>query len=432
MFQKLIVLYFFLIGSIPLFSQSSILTKYVTLALEQNFDIQNATSVDLATTYLIAKGGRTLNFPVGDLFNPVYGTLNELTGNQQFPTDLENLDIQLTPNNFLDAQLVVQQPIFFSALKYNHKIQQELLKISDLDIDLTKQEVSFQVKTAYYNYLKSLEGIRILDESETLLQEVLAFNKKLVKFDKVTDEIIYDVEFQLANLASQKASLDEQSTLAKSLFNLLLNRKLDATIQIDKDILENLELETASLNSLKSAALNKRLEFKKLDVAENTNALNQELIKKEALPTVGVQGGIGVQTENFDFNSDGPLFTLGLGLNMNIFDNGQRKKQVEELAVERNILQNNREQLKQKVKIETVQAYYALESLRSKMEAEAAAETSAQKSYDRFRVRYENSRALLIQLLQAQNQLTTSQLQRALTRYDYLIKKAELTKILGM
>jgi len=174
------------------------------------------------------------------------------------------------------------------------------------------------------------------------------------------------------------------------------------------------------------------LEFKKLDVAENTNALNQELIKKEALPTVGVQGGIGVQTENFDFNSDGPLFTLGLGLNMNIFDNGQRKKQVEELAVERNILQNNREQLKQKVKIETVQAYYALESLRSKMEAEAAAETSAQKSYDRFRVRYENSRALLIQLLQAQNQLTTSQLQRALTRYDYLIKKAELTKILGM
>ncbi len=33
-------------------------------------------------TYLLADGGRTIDFPIGDLFNPAYAALNNLTGNQ--------------------------------------------------------------------------------------------------------------------------------------------------------------------------------------------------------------------------------------------------------------------------------------------------------------------------------------------------------------
>ncbi|MBN1198307.1 MAG: TolC family protein, partial [Bacteroidales bacterium] len=35
--------------------------------------------------FTVAEGGRTIDFPVGDLLNPVYATLNELTHSQQFP-----------------------------------------------------------------------------------------------------------------------------------------------------------------------------------------------------------------------------------------------------------------------------------------------------------------------------------------------------------
>lgn len=432
------------------FAQSSILETYVNQALKENLSLQNTQlertkqlaridiaqrqmgpSADFEATYLLAKGGRTLNFPIGDLFNPTNTALNGLTGSDQFPTDLENVEIQLTPNNFVDAQFTISQPLIFSSIRYNIKIQEELLELNNLDIALREKDLIFQVKTAYFNYLKTLEGARILEESEKLLQEVLIFNQKLVKFDKATEEIVYDVEFQIENLNSQKALVQEQNVVSKSFFNLLLNRELDAEILIDENLLKEIQDDATSLENLTQTALNQRLELQKLTVANQVNILNEQRIEKEALPTLGVRGGVGIQTENFNFEQGGPLFSIGLGMNVNIFDNGQRRKRLEEVAVDRNILANNEAQLKQQVEIEVIQTYYALQSLRSRMLSEDAAERSAQKSYDLFKIRYENDKALLIQLLQAQNQLTTSQLAKILTKYDFLIKLAELDKVIA-
>ncbi len=41
--------------------------------------------LDLKARYSVADGGRTIDFPAGNLLNPVYATLNQLTGTQQFP-----------------------------------------------------------------------------------------------------------------------------------------------------------------------------------------------------------------------------------------------------------------------------------------------------------------------------------------------------------
>src|ERR1700761_9629839 len=43
-------------------------------------------SLDLSGRYTRASGGRTIDFPVGDLLNPVYASLNQITGTSQFPT----------------------------------------------------------------------------------------------------------------------------------------------------------------------------------------------------------------------------------------------------------------------------------------------------------------------------------------------------------
>jgi len=42
-------------------------------------------SLDFGATYTLAGGGRTISFPVGDLLNPVYSTLNKLTASTNFP-----------------------------------------------------------------------------------------------------------------------------------------------------------------------------------------------------------------------------------------------------------------------------------------------------------------------------------------------------------
>ena len=54
--------------------------------------------------YFLAGGGRTIDFPAGDLLNNAYSTLNQLTNTNNFP-QLENESILLNPNNFYEERL---------------------------------------------------------------------------------------------------------------------------------------------------------------------------------------------------------------------------------------------------------------------------------------------------------------------------------------
>jgi outer membrane protein len=447
LFLFIILQFFFLPNGL---AQSGILDNYVKEALTKNLSIQAEIlkkdkqyskveqakklwkpSVDLNASYLFAEGGRELLFPLGDLFNPVYGTLNQLTNSTSFPTNIENEKIQLAPNNFLDLQLSISKPLINSSIKYNQKIQNELLRINDLDMELSKNEIVAQTKIGYYNYLKTFEGLAIMDETKKLLQEVLTFNKKLVKYDKATPDILSDIDFQMANLQSQKAMLMEQQDLAKAYFNLLLNKSLDTEIVVDENILQGEIQATGNITSLKKSAVEARLEFKKIDVATVLNSLNQKRIDQEKKPMLGISGGVGFQTESFNLDNGGPLFTLGLGMNWNLMDGGLRKKKMEEIDVDQRILENDRKRLSQQIEMQVTQVFYKIRSLQMRMQAEEVAVKSAQKSYDAINARYRNDKAILIQLTQAQNSLATSKMSRALSKYDYLILIVELEKVIG-
>ena len=431
-------------------AQSTALNKYVEEGLKNNLSLRAADidvsiqssaidqakklwapKVDFNGSYLLATGGRTIVFPIGDLFNPTYATLNQLTGSQQFSTDLENVNTQLTPNNFLDLQLNASKPLINSAIKYNQKIQDELLIIQEMKKDLTHQDIVFQIKSAYFNYLKSFKGIATIEEGEKTLSEVLRLNQVLVKYDKATDDAISDVEYRIADLQSQKVGVEEQQILAKSLLNLLINRPLESEIEIDNEALNSFSPLSLDLTDLKQKAILNRTELKQLQLSEGINTLNQERIKKDGNPQLNVFAGIGLQTEEFDLDSGGPLYTTGLSMKMNITDGGLRKKQLEQLQFEKEKIENNRLQLNQKIEIEITQVYYQIKTIESQIKSAEISVESAQKSYDILLSKYENNKVLLIELLQAQNRLTTSQLNLDILRYDHLIKLAELDKALG-
>ncbi len=438
---------FLFLISFSSFAQSQILEAYIEQAKKENLSTQSehlkrnkqivklaqaeknwAPSLDLAGNYLLSQGGRTIQFPIGDLFNPVYGTLNQLTQSNEFPTDLENQEIQLTPNNFIDLQVSLTKPILNSSIKYNSLIQKELIALNDVGIEIAEQEIGFQVRQAYFSYLKTIEAFAILDETETLLNQLMAFNNKLIKYDKATPEVVSDVEFQLAAIKSQRAALREQSEIAKSYFNILLNRPLDTDIEMDEKILASFTQINLDLSAEKAKGLNNRVEFKQLDIATKVQDLNTTLIEKERQPTVGLRAAVGLQTENFNFDNGGPLYTLGVGMNWNIFDGGKRAKRIEEIVVDQKIIENNRSQLNQKIEIEIAQIFFALKSLEQKMEAENAAVKSATTTHRFVKANFENQKAILIQLNDARNKMVTAKLNRILTKYDYLIKLAALKR----
>src|SRR5690606_23053955 len=151
--QKLTFLYpliFMLIARPVLGQESAVLESYIRQGLNANLTLQQQQAevskavqsvrqaralfypqVTFAPTYSLAYGGRRLAFPVGDMLNPLFAAINDLTGRQDFPTDVENINELLAPHNFHDTKVSFQVPLYSPEVKYNYLIQNSLLSASE-------------------------------------------------------------------------------------------------------------------------------------------------------------------------------------------------------------------------------------------------------------------------------------------------------------
>ncbi|MEO1256298.1 MAG: TolC family protein, partial [Bacteroidota bacterium] len=343
-------------------------------------------TVGLQADYLLAAGGRNLNFPIGDIMNPVYGTLNQLTGENRFPTDLENVNEQFLPNNFHDTRLVISQPLFNSSIYFNHKAQEQLVSIQDAKIEAYKAELKSEIKQAYHSYMKTASVLAIYDSTEVLLRELLRTNKKLVKYDKATEDVIYSVEYELQKLDSDRANILQQRILAKTYFNTLLNRSLDAEIEEDQSIRVR-NIQKIDANTLLNTALQNRSEIKQIERGILASQIAEELQQRSNLPTLGLQVQAGFQGFGYTFE-DQAYATVGFGLQWNIFDGKQKQNRLQQTQLETQKLRQDLAIVKQQIELQIREAWYGVQAAKQKLQAEQAALTSAEKSFRIIQKRY--------------------------------------------
>ncbi|NJO24831.1 MAG: TolC family protein [Bacteroidia bacterium] len=189
-------------------------------------------SVGFSGTYTLAGGGRTVDIPVGDLMNPVYKTLNQLTGTNSFP-QIQNQNVLLNPDNFYDAKIRTTYPIINAEIEYNRKIKAQQYDLQQIEINLYKRELVKEVKNAYYKYLQACEAVSIYKTALVLVKENLRVNTSLFNNQKVnrTSVIRSDNEVSKYN-ALLEVAIQTQNN-AKAYFNFLLNTDLNKAIVTD-------------------------------------------------------------------------------------------------------------------------------------------------------------------------------------------------------
>ena len=141
--MKYLVALFFTLFSGAVAGQSN-LQGYIAIGLENNLALKQRQSgyqqslealkearglfypsVSLNARYTVSEGGRVIEFPVGDLMNPVYSTLNQLTSSNMFPM-LENQEIKFLRPTEHETKIRLVQPVLNTDLYYNAKIKKEL------------------------------------------------------------------------------------------------------------------------------------------------------------------------------------------------------------------------------------------------------------------------------------------------------------------
>ena len=380
-------------------------------------------------TYSLAAGGRRLEFPVGDLLNPAYATLNKLTGQDRFPTNVPNVNQLLAPNDFHDTKFTVQYAIYNTDVQYNYLIQKNLLSAQESRKRVVENEIRYGIQTAYYQYLQTLEGLRIYDNARNTLRELARLNEKLVANNVATKEIVSQARYELSKVDQQVAVAEKNRETARAYVNFLLNRDLAAPLQIDSTLAQvKAPAAENGLPMLQQSAVRNRQEVSQLGYSLKAAQTAVKLSEANAMiPNLYVGGNAGFQGFGYTFRSQA-YAVAQLGLQWDLFRGYEKRSKIQQARIQTGLLQTRLAELEKQIQLQVIQAYYDLDAANESLVATQSGMANAEQTFRIVDSKYRNGQALLIEFLRVQNDRLTAQLQQSLAREDVLVKRAALDR----
>lgn len=382
--------------------------------------------VSFNASYLIANGGRTIGFPVGDLFNPAYTTLNQLTNSNQFPTDLKNVNTQLLPNDFHETKIRIVQPILNTNIYYGYKAKRSFVSLNEAKANAYRNQLAFEIRKAYYNYLKVLEQKVILDSTRLLVKELVRVNGKFVKYEVATKDVLYNAEAQLYQVDAQLAETQKNINTSRNFFNFLLNRDLE--LPIEREELIGFEREIFSIEKLQNDALANRTEINQIQSGIDASDYEIKRSKGFLIPDIAVAGEFGYQGFGYEFDQHQDYYLISFNLAWPIFQGGKNTAQVRKAKLQKQQLEADFNDIKKRIQLEVSTAVYEYEESLKVYDSQLALLKSAKENFKIIQGKYRQNKVLLVEFNESRTQWTTAQLKESIARFNIKIAKANLDR----
>lgn len=453
------ILILILISLSPVTAQENILESYIITGMENNLALKQKQesyekslyalkeakgmflpSVSLNARYTVANGGRMIDFPVGDMLNPVYSNLNALNDivYAELPPEMQPADFPMIYNQSFaffrpmehETKVQLIQPLFNSQIFYNNKIRSNLVNIEKSNADTYKRHLVAEIKTAYFNYLKTVRILELLDETSYLLVENIRVNKKLFENDMVTTDVVYRSKAELSKLQQQQAEAEKYNKSARAWFNFLLNRNLYEDIETDNTL--DISLPERSFEDAENNAIQNSEELEMTGYYLDLSGNNMALSWSTRLPYLILAIDYGFQGEKYSFTSDDDFIFASLVLRWDLFKGFQNNNIYQQALIDKHIAEIRITEVENQVRLQVINAYYDLEAAQKAVVSATQQASSAEKAFKVINRKYEEGQASLLQYIDARTTMTGAKQNRIITNYDYFIKYAELEKAAAM
>lgn len=435
---------FFALSCIPLKAQEKIspVDEYIRYGLENNLVLKQksitleqamlalktangmfAPSITLLGNYTNGTGGRSISFPVGDLLNPVYSTLNQLTASQNFPT-IENVNTNFFPRDFYDVRARTSMPLFNTDLIYNRKIKDGQVLLQEMEVRIYRRELIRNIKIAYFNYLSARESITIYESAMERANEGKRVNESLLANGKGLPAYILRSESEIETIKGQLTEAERNADNAKMYLNFLLNR--DASAEIETDFIPDLSNIKTTL--ARETGAQQREELIQL---EQVLDINQQVVKMNKLfwsPRVSGFIDLGAQAENLEYNRNARYQLTGLQLEMPLFAGFNNKQKISQSELQIKNAELNLQLVRKQLNMAANVSLNALISAWQNYQS-SLRQLEAARSYQRLIEKgYKEGLNTFLEAVDARNQLTGAELLLRLNLYKVLIAEAGLER----
>jgi len=230
-------------------------------------------------------------------------------------------------------------------------------------------------------------------------------------------------------LEQQQADAENQRETARSYFNLLLNRPLDASITVTPvDAVTGMEI---GMDEAMAAALANREEILQLtqavDIAQNRIGLN----RASRLPVLTAVFDYGYQGEEYRFHGEDDYWMASAVMSWNLFDGFQTRNKVQQAKLDRKSREAELEELENQIRLQTRQAFGNVNVADKSVTAARQRLTSARKTFEIVDRKYREGMSPQIEFIDARNTMTRAEINLIVARYDFHIRRAELERVLA-
>jgi outer membrane protein TolC len=343
------------------------------------------------------------------------------------------------PPNLFTKELsgaITSKQILFSGLKNYHNTQaaQKGTEAQKQEVQRTADEVAFTVTEAFYRLIEAKENLRVAREALGQRQEFAQLTDAFYQAGKVTRLDSFRARSQVSEAEQAVAEAQTAVRLAKQILARSLGVKEDEQVDIRGRLSQEFAA-AGSVDSLWQGVLKNNPELKRLDLQL---AQSQALVKAARggyFPELSLQGATDVRHRD-QASTQGAILTkeeylYGVFLEFPFFQVGlTRAKVAKAVSQNRQMLEARRDRL-DSLKADLTSAWKDQEDARHGVANTRQTVATNEEAFASSKALYRAGKAIGLDVLQSQVDLTASRFQLIRYAVAYEIGKARLKQITG-
>jgi outer membrane protein len=345
------------------------------------------------------------------------------------------VDVLVNPEDEYNFVTSFNQPIFTGFALFNqYKIASLGLDVAEFLEKITRQNVILDAKNAYYSVLKTQKLVDVARDTvkQIAAQKDVAENMYQVGMSPLND--LLQSQVQLANAKQRLITAQNTMEIAKSKFNTLLRKPVNAPVVI-ADILDYTSFEYDIDYCLTRAEAN-RLEIQVADLEVQIAGKNYKLSQRDYYPAVNLTGTWTHRGTDWDVNGgrgigDKEFWDIRATATWNFWEWGRTRYGVKEKLSRLSQAKSRKKEIHDNIDLEVKEAYLrTIESEKNITTIEKAIE-QAKENLRITEERYKEQVSTTTDVLVAQTLLTDTMTNYYNALYDFKIAKAVLYRAIG-
>jgi outer membrane protein len=328
------------------------------------------------------------------------------------------------------GKLTAVWPLYDSGQTWYSVRQAELgQQETSLEMTRVRQRVIAQTVVTYVGLLMARENMIIFQQSLKTASANQEMVKSRYESGFVVKSDLLRAQVHIANLEQQRLQAASQLEIARAQLNAAMGVEIDSKFDLT-DELDAKQGIAASMERWIEIALDQRADLKQIDL--QLSAVEEEIKKTRAayLPSLNLAGNYEVNTESFDESADN--YTVGAIVTFNLFSGNKTSAKVREAKATQIQIQAQRRNLKQRVLVETRQAYLQADNAWKRIEVAGVAVTQAEEALRIVRNRYNSGLFTIVDLLNSELALLQTHTNYLQAVHDYKVAKANLMLAAGV